>query len=274
MNFCFLDPSLVHHSEAPVIQSTRSNTAGSMTLQPQLDVDYHSIVFEPLKKNYTGWLRTSFRNVLPTTPTPTQQEVVGTCTVVCISDTHGHHRQLDMPPGDILIHAGDYVLHGNKEHAVDFNWWLGELPYQHRIVVQGNHEYNAPWKAEAQSILTNATLLQNESISVENLNIFGTGFFWKFKDGRNPYYDLIPANTDVVVAHNPALGYVDGGKGCPVLLNRIKEVRPKLVLSGHIHEARNAIRGNTPELQNTVFVNVATVADHHSLTKQSVVIRI
>ena len=249
-----------------------------MDLAPQLDVDYRSLVSEPLKTNSTWW-KTFFGTVLPTTPAPSPPPQEGggggpRTVVVCISDTHGHHRQLDMPPGDILIHAGDYVLYGSKEHAVDFNRWLGELPYMHRIVVQGNHEFNAPWKVEAQSILSNATLLQNESISVENLNIFGTGFFWKFKGGRNPYYDLIPADTDIVVAHNPAQGYVDGRKGCPVLLHRIKEVRPKLVVSGHIHWARHAIRGDTPELQNTVFVNAATVEDHGKLTKQPVVIRI
>lgn len=263
-----------------VVTPTRSNTdtAGSMGLAPQLDVDYHSLVSEPLKTNYTWW-KTFSRKGPPKTPAPPppapQEGSSGSRTVVvCISDTHGHHRQLDMPPGDILIHAGDYSMYGSKEDAVDFNLWLGELPYKHRIVVQGNHECNAPWKVEAQSILSNATLLQNELITVENLNIFGTGFFWNFKVGRNPYYDLIPAETDILVAHNPAQGYVDGRNGCPVLLMRIKEVRPKLVVSGHIHYARDAIRGDTPELQNTVFVNAATAESHGKLTKQPVVIRI
>lgn len=27
--------------------------------------------------------------------------------IICVSDTHGLHRKLDVPDGDILIHAGD-----------------------------------------------------------------------------------------------------------------------------------------------------------------------
>lgn len=240
-----------------------------MGLKPQLNVDYHAMVSDP-KKNHS-WLKKLFRNVLPTL---TELNINTKRTIVCISDTHGHHRKLHMPAGDILIHSGDYVLHGKKEHAIDFNKWLGELPYKYKIVVQGNHEYNAAWKNEAKSILSNATLLQNEMVSVQGLKIYGTGYFWKFKEGRNPEYDRIPENTDVIVSHQPAKGYLDDGQGCPVLLTRVKEVKPKLVLTGHIHGARKAVRGKTRELKKTVFVNSATVADHHHLTKQPIVVRI
>ncbi len=77
--------------------------------------------------------------------------------VVLISDTHGNHRQLGaLPEGDVLIHGGDYTKSGSHDDAVDFNTWLGELPYAHKIVVNGNHEYNASWKRQAASILSNA----------------------------------------------------------------------------------------------------------------------
>ena len=29
--------------------------------------------------------------------------------IVCISDTHEKHKQLDLPKGDVLIHAGDFT---------------------------------------------------------------------------------------------------------------------------------------------------------------------
>ncbi|CAK4628233.1 unnamed protein product [Aphanomyces euteiches] len=90
-------------------------------------------------------------------------------TVVCISDTHGRHRELIMPPGDILIHAGDYTRFGRREDADDFNAWLTTLPYETKLVVQGNHEANAPWKAEAKLVLSNATLLNHESILVHGV---------------------------------------------------------------------------------------------------------
>lgn len=64
--------------------------------------------------------------------------------VVLISDTHGCHRQLTIPDGDVLIHGGDFTRSGLLEDAEDFNKWLGELggthQFQHKIVINGNHE--------------------------------------------------------------------------------------------------------------------------------------
>ena len=62
-------------------------------------------------------------------------------TIVCISDTHGLHRDLTpVPDGDILIHAGDFTRFGDIDDVLEFNAWLGELPHKHKIVVFGNHE--------------------------------------------------------------------------------------------------------------------------------------
>ena len=57
--------------------------------------------------------------------------------VVCISDTHGRHRDCEIPNGDVLIHAGDFTRYGKRADADDFNKWLGELPHRHKIVVNG-----------------------------------------------------------------------------------------------------------------------------------------
>ena len=91
--------------------------------------------------------------------------------VVMISDTHGKHRDLDqvLPHGDILIHAGDFTLFGNQKDAIDFNDWLGDLPYLFKIVINGNHESNPPWKKEysTASILSNAIFLNNSSVKLK-----------------------------------------------------------------------------------------------------------
>jgi predicted phosphohydrolase len=96
---------------------------------------------------------------------------------VCISDTHNKHRDLVVPDGDILIHAGDFTLFGKEEHAQDFNTWLGTLPHKHKIVVNGNHENNADWKDRTATILTNATFLRQGVLVAEGLKIFGCEFF-------------------------------------------------------------------------------------------------
>ena len=61
--------------------------------------------------------------------------------IVCISDTHGMHRMLLVPPGDVLIHAGDITMRGEEDKIKDFDAWLGELPHKHKIVICGNHDF-------------------------------------------------------------------------------------------------------------------------------------
>lgn len=59
--------------------------------------------------------------------------------VVCISDTHGAHSNIaDLPEGDILIHGGDFTLHGKEEDAISVNEWFGTLRerYQHILIVR------------------------------------------------------------------------------------------------------------------------------------------
>ena len=86
--------------------------------------------------------------------------------IVCISDTHGRHQDVVVPDGDVLIHAGDWTHFGKQRDADDFNAWLGTLPHQHKIVVNGNHESNATWKRQVKTILSNATHLVNETVTV------------------------------------------------------------------------------------------------------------
>jgi Icc-related predicted phosphoesterase len=243
-----------------------------------------------------------------------QQQRLG-ITIVCISDTHGEHRKLSMPTkGDILIHAGDYTKFGKKEQLVDFNDWLGTLPYKTKIVVNGNHECNAMWKHSAKSLLSNGHLLINESMEVEvdidddnddenndsngsrmtvhvngpndknmkknkkqKLKIHGTNFYWPSTDDKNPYFDMIDSSTDIVIAHCPALGYLDnnGFGGCPALLHTIQErVRPKLVISGHIHSASGIAKDL--EGSGVTFVNAANakggIHGGHSVGKQPIIL--
>ena len=60
--------------------------------------------------------------------------------LVLISDTHMQHRKLVMPKGDVLIHAGDFTNKGRVKDIKEFDSWLGELDYAHKIVVFGNHD--------------------------------------------------------------------------------------------------------------------------------------
>jgi len=178
--------------------------------------------------------------------------------LVCVSDTHGHHRELTLPNGDVLVHAGDFTLYGKEEQAKDFNDWLAEQPHAAKLVVLGNHENNSDWNERASEVLSNATVLRQSSCDVEvsgaKLRFFGTDFFWPCK-GENPYFKEISTETDVLIAHGPAKGCADGGKGCPSLLEAVKRSQPELVISGHVHFARGAAVLSQPE--PCLFANVA-----------------
>ncbi len=51
-----------------------------------------------------------------------------TLRIVLLGDTHQLHREVEVPDGDILIHAGDFTMFSKSMNAITgFNAWLGEL---------------------------------------------------------------------------------------------------------------------------------------------------
>ena len=60
--------------------------------------------------------------------------------IVCISDTHTHTSDFSLPPGDILIHAGDFSKTGLPEEVATFNDFLSKQPFAYKIVIAGNHD--------------------------------------------------------------------------------------------------------------------------------------
>ena len=61
--------------------------------------------------------------------------------IVAVSDTHGFHRRLDIPAGDIFVHAGDITRDGEMSTALDFANWVRELPHKHKCIVFGDHDF-------------------------------------------------------------------------------------------------------------------------------------
>lgn len=58
--------------------------------------------------------------------------------VVCISDTHD--QTVPVPPGDILIHAGDMTNAGTVADIQKQVDWLRAQPHPVKVVVAGNHD--------------------------------------------------------------------------------------------------------------------------------------
>jgi predicted phosphodiesterase len=58
--------------------------------------------------------------------------------IVCISDTH--NKQPDLPPGDLLVHAGDLTENGSFAEVQAGLTWLSSQPHKYKILVAGNHD--------------------------------------------------------------------------------------------------------------------------------------
>lgn len=113
---------------------------------------------------------------------------------VFISDTHNQTDQLNMPDGDVLIHAGDFSKVGLPGEIDHFNEFLGKVKhkYKHMIVISGNHEltFDPEGAASASSILpkdsldldhvemkkklTNCTYIEDEAVDVMGFKIYGS----------------------------------------------------------------------------------------------------
>ncbi|MCU0446083.1 MAG: metallophosphatase domain-containing protein [Microscillaceae bacterium] len=176
--------------------------------------------------------------------------------LVCLSDTHTHHRRVEIPVGDILIFAGD-ICHKGKDLAViqDFNAWLGELPHRHKIVIAGNHDHLL--EKDPQKIkdwLSNAIYLEDSGIELNGLKIWGSpvtpwflGMAFNVGRGRaiREHWNKIPYGTDILITHGPPKGVLDRAfwgiqAGCRDLYNAVMEVKPKVHIFGHIHERHGA----------------------------------
>lgn len=190
--------------------------------------------------------------------------------VVAISDTHGLHDEIVLPPGDVLIHAGDFTNLGRPEEIEAFGLWLDQQPHPTKIVVPGNHDLLFERNTEeARSILLRACP-EADLLLHEEVNVFGRRFFgspwqprfgnWAFNYDRDrgaAFWSNVPQGLDVLITHGPphnVRDMVDGGArvGCEALLECVERTRPRLHVFGHIHEDAGCCFG-----QHTTFVNAA-----------------
>jgi Icc-related predicted phosphoesterase len=110
--------------------------------------------------------------------------------------------------------------------------------------------------------------LNNSSINIKGVNFWGSPVQPKFfnmafnKDRGEEikkYWDLIPEDADVLITHTPPYGILDLTRkgvnvGCEELAKKIQELKIKLSLFGHVHEAQGEIVKD-----KTLFINTACI---------------
>jgi Icc-related predicted phosphoesterase len=198
--------------------------------------------------------------------------------IVCISDTHELHREIDIPDGDILLHAGDFTMFSKSAAAIlNFNEWLGDLSHRHKIIVPGNHEFFLEADPAKRRLLSNASVLIDETVTVMGLKIWGSpitplygGAFGQSSPAdRAKLYASIPDDTNVLITHGPPHGILDNGSGCLELREAVERLKPQLHLFGHMHGAHGMVAS-----EDTVFVNAALLGLSGGIEKAPIVLRI
>ena len=193
--------------------------------------------------------------------------------IVLISDTHGlHDRVPQLPQGDILVHAGDFMNAGyDLREVVSFNHWLGEQPFAHRIVCGGNHDRlfeNSP--ELARSLLSNGIYLEDSGTTIAGFSFWGSPYtpaflYWVFMyprgEAANVHCDRIPDALDVLVTHGPPYGFLDQTTsdgphlGCEELLKAVRQKRPKVHVFGHIHGGAGTYYDGSTRFVNAAYLN-------------------
>ena len=188
--------------------------------------------------------------------------------IVCISDTHNRLDKMKIPPGDLLLHAGDLTGRGSLDELRRFDQLLATLPHRHKVIIAGNHDWGFQREpAAARELIQSAVYLQDSEVTIQGLRIYGSPWQpwfldWAFNGARGgslkPIWDRIPAGIDILITHGPPAGIGDhysdvGRQGCEDLRARIGEVKPRLHLFGHIHQD-----GGFWQNGSTFFANVTT----------------
>lgn len=194
--------------------------------------------------------------------------------LVAISDTHGLHDQVRVPPCDVLVHAGDFSGHSTTGEARRFLEWLERQPAKRGIVlIGGNHDWVTQRDPELFAKLLrkhapSVTYLCDSGTEIDGVRFFGSpwqpefcNWAWNLPRGEalKQKWDLIPAGTHVLVTHGPARGILDvsgfdGERcGCDDLLAAIQRVKCALHCHGHIHASFGSCKvGDTTHINASI----------------------
>jgi Icc-related predicted phosphoesterase len=201
--------------------------------------------------------------------------------LVFISDTHAKHRHLAMPDGDVLVHAGDITRAGSIDDLDDFNRWLGQLPYRHKLYIAGNHDWCFFYqRAASVARIPHAQYLQDETVTINGITFYGSPwqpeyYGWAFNLPRGAAlrakWQQIPTTTQVLITHGPPQGIGDltvrhEYAGCVDLRTAVDELQPRVHVFGHIHEGYGIYTG-----EHTTFINACSLSVDKQLMNMPIV---
>jgi Icc-related predicted phosphoesterase len=202
--------------------------------------------------------------------------------IAAISDLHGSTPEI--PHCDLLIIAGDLCSGGSflKQER-----WIKEIffPYintskaKQVVYIAGNHDTIFQQGSFKAPISDRVHYLEDSKTQILGLNIYGTPWQLPFCGAFNAseiklknIYESIPSNLDILITHGPPFGFLDEISidlqeeesellyetvhvGSLELRNKILEVKPKIVITGHIHEGFGRCNHQGISFYNVSHVN-------------------
>lgn len=183
-----------------------------------------------------------------------------------ISDSHMRHMDLDIPYTDVIIHSGDIDVRTLSEF-MRFATWYSTLPHPYKILVAGNHDFFIEKASDlVKSICEEMGIiyLENSQVIINGIKIYGSPivpefYNWAFMKKRGDeiakVWSRIPDDIDILITHGPPMNILDktirgDAVGCYDLAMRVKEIKPKYHLFGHIHEGYGQ-----QEKDGTIYLN-------------------
>lgn len=206
--------------------------------------------------------------------------------IVAISDTHTYHNSVPLISGDVLCHAGDMTDRGSLQDVINFDNWIEKYPCDHKLVIAGNHDFCFENNSDVvKKSIKNFTYLQDSSYVINGVKFYGTPWQpwfhdWAFNikslEDRKNKWDMIPEDTDVLIVHGPPFKHGDlcksgGNAGCTGLLDRIRELKIKYVITGHIHESYGKYKVDGTD---TVVVNASVCTFGYKATNKPIILEI
>lgn len=202
--------------------------------------------------------------------------------IAAVSDLHQRYRFVkDWPHADVLVVAGDMTCQGTLPEIAMFHETIAATTYRYIIVVAGNHDFGF----EQMPTLAIETLigsqkdriiyLKDSGITIDGVKFWGSP--WQLRYGRyafnidtdkelKRYWDMVPADTDVLITHSPPHGLMDmveevwwqdgkpvkgqSSQGSKTLRQAVRKLKPQAHIFGHIHEGYGSCKINKTQYVN------------------------
>lgn len=177
--------------------------------------------------------------------------------VVIISDTHGKHRCLRVPPADVLVHCGDVLqrygypggLGAARRGLADFDTWLGaQSQVRHKLVIGGNHDLS--WQHGSWCPQNAVCLSDGCRVEVAGLSFFGS----PHSPPGVTSNDAFQAKAIGKEHSSRALAAIEGGSRLDVLVTHSKSaafervaVASRVWAHGHFHDQYGIMRPQRPQ---------------------------